>query len=206
MHLRQLEHILTVVERTLRHQFPSDFFKRCAYSAFGIQALMKDVGVHAELVGGDFVAFTMSPQGEKAAMQGFGLGDDQCPHFWVEADQRLIDISPCFLPQDSSYPIVPMPAVAWSFSHSLPRYLRYRSHEHFHESSVMSADPLINARCDQFVEACHGQMRVQAALLDFPTWVVTGPPSLAIAANRKDRWAQGAQRFETLTGLDGLPF
>lgn len=206
MHLRQLERILTVVERTLRQQFPSDFFKRCAYSAFGIRALMKDAGVHAELVGGDFVAFTMSPHGERAAMQGFGLGDDQCSHFWVEADQRLIDISPCFLPQDSSYPIVPMPAVAWSFSHSLPRYLRYRSRERFHENSVMSADPLINARCDEFLERCRDQMRAQVISLDFPTWVVTGPSSLIIAANKKDRWAQGAQRFEMLTGFEGLPF
>jgi hypothetical protein len=104
MHLRQLELILIAVERTLRQQFPNDFFKRCAYSAFGIRALMKDAGVCAELVGGDFAAFTMSPSGDRAAVQGFGFGDDQCAHFWVEADQRLVDIAPYFLPHDSSYP------------------------------------------------------------------------------------------------------
>jgi hypothetical protein len=143
MHPRQLERILTVVERTLRKTFPDDCQKRCAYSAFGIRSLLQDGGVEATLIGGDFAAFVMSLKGEKAGVQGFGFGEDQCSHFWVEADGRLIDIAPHFLPRESSYPIVPMPAIAWDLREHLPAYLRYRVIERFPASAMMSSDATI---------------------------------------------------------------
>lgn len=206
MHLRQLERILTVVERTLRKTFPYDCQKRCAYSAFGIRSLLQDAGVEATLIGGDFAAFVMSLKGEKAGVQGFGFGEDQCSHFWVEADGRLIDIAPHFLPRESSYPVVPMPAIAWDLSEPLPAYLRYRVIERFPASAMMSSDATINARCDAFVSACQERLQGQVGPINFPTWVVTGPASVAKMVNRRDLWALGARRFEGLADLQDLPF
>lgn len=206
MHLRQLERILTVVERTLRKTFPDDCQKRCAYSAFGIHALLKDAGVEATLIGGDFAAFVMSLDGAQASVQGFGFGEDQCSHFWVEADGRLIDVAPHFLPRESSYPVVPMPAIAWDLSETLPQYFRYRVIERFPEAAMMSSDATINARCERFVAACQERLQAQVGPIDFPTWVATGSASVAKMVNRKDRWALGARRFEGLADLQDLPF
>jgi len=206
MHLRQLERILAIVERTLRKTFPDDCQKRCAYSAFGIHTLLKDAGVEATLIGGDFAAFVMSLNGGQAGVQGFGFGEDQCSHFWVEADGRLIDIAPHFLPRESSYPVVPMPAIAWDLNEPLPAYLRYRAIERFPESAMMSSDATVNARCEGFVTACQQRLQAQVGPLDFPTWVVTGSASVAKMINRKDRWALGARRFEGLADLQDLPF
>lgn len=185
MHLRRLERVLTVIERTLRNEFPEDFPKRCAYAACGIRALLADAGIHAELVGGDFAAFVVSPDGLRAGVQGFGFGQDQCSHFWLETSGRLIDIGPYFLPRESSYPVVPMPAVAWDLAHALPLFLRYRIRERFDGNALMSMIPAVNERCERFVIRCRDAMQVLDESLAFPTWVVTGPSSVTIAANKK---------------------
>jgi len=78
-----------------------------------------------------------------------------------------------------------MPAVVWDLAHALPRFLRYRVRERFDGSAIMSA---------------------LEGWLDFPTWLVTGPPSVAIAANKKEQWAVGALRFEKRTDVRDFPF
>jgi hypothetical protein len=206
LHLRQLERILTVVERTLRKSFPDDYHKRCAYSAFGIYTLLKDADVPAHLVGGDFVAFVMSLDGQRAAVQGFGFGEDQPSHFWVEAEGRLIDIAPHFLPRESSFPVVEMPAVAWNLAEPLPLFLRYRVQDRITGPAAMSADPVINARCDSFVAACQQRLQAQIGPLDFPTWLLTGANSLAKKAQGRDRWAWGAEKFARISQESDLPF
>lgn len=206
MHLRELEPILTTVANALRVEFPDDFHKRCLYAAWGVRSLLIDAGVRAEFIGGDFVAFVVSRDGTRAGVQGFTHAKDQCSHFWVEASGRLIDIGPHFLPNESSYDVAEMPAVAWDLSHQLPRYLRYRIQERFNEDTLLIRDQVINSRCAAFAECCRRIARSSDAPSKFPTWIVTGPASVEIAANRKVPWAIGAARFARRSDSADVPF
>lgn len=194
--LRRLEHILATVAQALRAEFPEDFYKRCAYAAFGVAALLREDGIEAHAAGGDFMAFVMSHDGQQAVLQGFGFGEDQCSHFWVETDQRLIDLGPYFLPDDARFSAVPMPAVAWDIAEPLPRSIRYRAITRFFADAKMSSDPTISARCDAFVARCFREVRADTKR--FPTWLVTGKASMRIAASRRNLWALGAERFERM--------
>ena len=156
------------------------------------------------LVGGDFAAFIVATVGNKAGLQGFGLGTNQCSHFWVEAEGRLIDVAPYFLPADASYPIVPMPAVAWDMAYVRPQALRYRAVQRFPESTNFSADPAIQKRGNDFIQLCRERIS-QRPVARFPTWIVTGPASLEIAAKKGNQWALGAKRFETIAQASNLP-
>jgi hypothetical protein len=206
MHPRRLEHLLAIVAATLRQEFPEDFYKRCAYSAFATFSLLRDADVDALLVGGDFVAFIVSRDGRQASMQGFGFGDTQCSHFWVEAEGRLIDLGPHFLPEDTRFPAAPMPAVAWDLANPLPRSIRYRTIQRFPAEAEMSSDPIVQARCRTFIAKCRSRRNSQVNFLKFPTWIVTGKPSMTIATNRRDPWAVGADRFERLVVPQSIPF
>lgn len=200
-----IERIMTVVAECLREMFPGDFYKRCAYTATGTLSLLREAGADGSLVGGDFAAFIVATAGNKAGLQGFGLGTDQCSHFWVEAEGRLIDVAPHFLPADASYPIVPMPGVAWDLARGRPQALRYREIQRFPGSTSFSADPLIQERGQDFAQLCRERFSHQT-VARFPTWIITGPESLNIAANKGNAWARGAKRFEALAHASKLPF
>lgn len=206
MRFRELERILTNVADALHAEFPDDFHKRCPYAAWGVRSLLSDAGMQAEIVGGDFVAFVVSRDGARAGMHGFAHSKDQCSHFWVESSGRLIDLGPYFLPHESSFDVVPMPAVAWELSHPLPRYLRYRVQDRFDQLALVNKGRAINARCAAFVERCRDNARSSNVPSKFPTWIVTDPSSVEIAANRKAPWAIAATRFAKRSDPGDLPF
>lgn len=81
----QTARLLGVVLRRLRKDFQDDFYKRCFYAASIMRALLVEAGVETEIVGGDFVAFTVSRYGARVGMLGFGFGGEQCSHFRVVA-------------------------------------------------------------------------------------------------------------------------
>lgn len=199
--LPRIEAVLATVASCLTEMFPKDFFKRCAYAASATASLLHDEGAEANVVGGDFAAFILAASGDRAGMQGFGFGQDQCSHFWVEAGYRQIDLGPYFLPFDSSYPVVPMPAVAWDARQSLPRSLRYRKLSMFAATASFSPDPNIQERSARFLNLCRERI-ASGVNRKFPTWIVTGAPSLDIAANKGNPWAIGAKRFEKAAHLN----
>ena len=203
---RQIIRLLSVVVRSLRNEFPGDFYKRCCYAAFGMRALLSDVGVEAEVIGGDFVAFIVARDGGRAGMQGFGFGKEQCSHFWVVADGRLLDVGPHLLPNDSSYPVSPMPLVAWDTTAPFPAYLRYRPLQRFQAEAAMSAVPEQNARCVRFIAACRSRAASQVAGSKSLSWLVTGTGATEAAARGRDSWAIGALRFAGMTRPSELPF
>lgn len=202
----QTVRLLGVVVRSLRKEFPVDFYKRCYYAAFAMRALLRDAGVEAEIVGGDFVAFIVANNGARAGMQGFGFGEEQCSHFWVVAEGRLLDVGPHLLPNDSSYPVAAMPLVAWEMGVPFPAYLRYRPLQRFPAEAVMSAVPEQNARCDRFIADCRNRLCSQIAGSKPLSWLLTGPSATEAAARARDPWAQGALRFAGMTRLAELPF
>jgi hypothetical protein len=198
--------LLGVVVRSLRKEFPDDFYKRCYYAAFAMRALLQDAGVEAEIVGGDFVAFIICSNGARAGMQGFGFGEGQCSHFWVVAEGLLLDVGPHLLPNDSSYPVAAMPFVAWAMEAPFPAYLRYRPLQRFPAEAVMSVVPEQNARCDRFIADCRTRLSSQIAGSKPLSWLLTGPGATEAAARGRDPWAQGALRFTSMTPVAELPF
>lgn len=206
IHPRRVEHLLAIIDRALRATFQPDFHKRCAYAATGIVTLLRESGVPAKIVGGDFCAFALSPDGQRASVQGFADGKAQCAHFWVEGGGRLIDLGPSYLPEESTTAILRPPALAWDLSDIRPEALRYRELSRFAENTEMSSDPEVAARSAAFVERCRADLETEGDFLSFPGWVLTGAAALNIAANRGNKWALGAQRFQKVAHLNRLPF
>lgn len=201
-----VERVLAVVETRLCEAFPDDFWRRCPFSAFGVRALLRDAGIDAVLVGGQFAAFVMTPDHERMAVQGFRSGPEPHPHYWVEAEDRLIDLSPHLLAFGSDYPIVAMPALAWDMSAPLPTSFRYRAQQRYPADSKMSIDPKLCAQADEFVESCRALAATQTHEASLSTWLATSYASLLAAVERDDPWACGARRFEQMAQNHPLPF
>jgi hypothetical protein len=202
----QVERLIAVVEYCLCEMFPADFFRRCAFTAFVLRALLQDRGIEATMIGGQFAAFVMTPDGARMAVQGFDRGPEPYPHLWVEANGCLIDLGPYLLPFGSEYPVAPMPALIWDMGAPLPAALRYKTHDRLPGDARISANPGVRAQCDAFLDRCRMLAADESRAPVLPNWIATGPASLAAAIGRSDPWACGAKRFESLALNHPLPF
>ena len=196
LELAEIERALAIVEYCLCEAFPRDFFRRCAFAAFGVRALLQDAGVEAVMVGGQFAALVVAAGESKIAVQGFAGGPDIFPHFWVEAQDRLIDLGPHMLAYGSDYPVLAMPALAWEMSAPLPVAIRYKAHGRLPDDNRMSKDRALNRRCDAFVEECRAVAVRQEGVPPLPTWLAVNYASMVTAVDRGDPWAREAKRFE----------
>lgn len=138
--------------------------------------------------------------------RGFGFGTEQCSHFWVEVEGRLLDVGPHLLPNDASYPTASMPLVAWAMAMPFASYLRYRPLQRFPAEAVMSSVPEQNFRCDRFIPACRSRAAGQIAGAKPLSWLLTEPSATEAAARRLDLWARSALRFAEMTRVSDLPF
>lgn len=197
---------LYVVDRSLRKEFPADYYKRCMYAAFGTQALLADAGTDAAIVGGEFLAFVVAASGERAGLQGFGYGEGESSHYWVQAEGTIVDLGPHYLPDDARYAAAPLPFVAWSPASALPKFLRYRAQIHYSSAVTLQSTPEIVARVDAFVRQCRARFAAQRGQPKLPGWVLADTRSLQAAARGGDFWAQNALRFEGGIEEADLPF
>lgn len=197
---------LSVVDKALRKEFPGDYDKRCLYAAFATCALLQDAGFDAALAGGDFVAFVVASSGERAGLQGFGYGSTEPSHYWVEVEDTIVDLGPHYLPRGSSFPVSPMPLIAWRLADELPLYLRYRAHMRYDPAVQLQSDPAIMARKDRFVSECRAKYRAQMGQPKLPRWLLTGPDAVLAAALAGDSWAQNALRFASGIDESQIPF
>ena len=197
--------MLAIVEACLCESFPHDFFRRCAFAAFGLGALLQDAEIDAVIVGGQFAALVVTPDQERMAVQGFESGRELYPHIWVEAADRLIDLGPHLLAFGSDYPVAAMPVLAWDMSAPLPAAFRYKAQKRLPADQRMSTDPAVNALCDRFVADCRAEAR-NGSRPTLPTWIANNYASLLAAVDRKDPWACGAKRFEQMAQNQPLPF
>jgi hypothetical protein len=195
-----------IVDRTLRREFPDDYDKRCMYAAFACSALLEDLGFDANIVGGDFLAFIVSTSGQRAGLQGFGEGQGQLSHFWVEIGETLIDVGPHYLPKGSSYRASPVPFVAWSRASTLPKFLRYRVQVRYARHAALHAPSAIVDRVKDFVAQCRDRIATQKGQPSLPSWILVDSVSLEAAAKRGDFWARNAMRFAAGVGDAQLPF
>ena len=202
----EIEWMLAIVEACLCEFFPQDFFRRCAFAAFGMRALLHDVGVDAVIVGGQFAALVVTPDRARMAVQGFGSGTELYPHIWAEAGDRLIDLGPHLLAFGSDYAVAPMPVVAWDMSAPLPAAIRYRAQRRLDADSPLSIDAAVNAQCDRFVAECRNRAATGSNRPALPTWIASNYASLLAAVERNDPWASSAKRFEQMAHNQPLPF
>lgn len=204
--LAGIERKMAIVETVLQETFPHDFFRRCAFAAFALLALLEDAGVAATLVGGRFGALVMTPDRQRQTFQGFESGPGPFPHLWVETQDRLIDLGPHLLAFGSAYPVVAMPALIWDLATPLPAALRYKPDQVLPAGARFSPDQRVSAQCDAFVDRCRAGLHEPPRGLRLPTWVMTNYRSLRGAAERRDPWALGARRFERAAQGQPLPF
>jgi hypothetical protein len=204
--LARVEQVLAVVETCLCETFPSDFFRRCAFTAYAARALLQDAEIDAVIVAGEFGAFVMTPDAQRLAIQGFKSGPERYPHIWVEAANRLIDLGPHLLAFGSDYPVASMPALAWDLDTPLPAAFRYKEVRRFPADSRISREQAIRAQCDAFIEQCRARAAAPGDPPRLSTWIATNTASLLAAVERRDPWANGAQRFEHMAKFQPLPF
>jgi hypothetical protein len=200
-----LARALYIVERELRHSFPDDYDARCMYAAFGLRGLFHNSGVAATLVGGDFMAFVASKSLPYGSHQGFAGSENGYSHFWIEVEGSLVDLGPHFLPRKSRFSAAKMPLLAWRLEEEFPAYLRYRPQARF-ASEVQLDDAAIMERIEKFSARCSAAFRVQKGQPRLPSWILTGPASLAIANKQGDQWARCVLHVLPEMSFDKLPF
>ncbi|MHC2483456.1 hypothetical protein [Rhizobium leguminosarum] len=197
----------SVVDRALRRSFPTDYYKRCMYTAFGMQTLLSDYGHEASIQGGDAVTFMVSRSGQQAGMQGFANAAEGHAHYWVVAAGRLIDIGPHYLPQDSSFPAAAVPLICWDLSGDLPPFLRYRVLEDFGPLTALVTTEEIHERMETFIGQCRSKVRNLVGQPKLPTWLLTCREAVEQRAAQNDVWAKAALCFASMPGIEkSLPF
>jgi hypothetical protein len=176
------------------------------YAAFGMQKLLIDAGEAVNILGGDFLALVVSQDGQRTNLQGFGLGEQQHSHYWIETDDVIVDLGPFYLRQSSSFKAARIPIIKWEKSHSLPVFLRYQQHVRYDQGVMLNSSLEIEERMDTFLEACTHRAARLKGQPKLPSWLLTDLSSLISAANKNDIWAQHAIRFSQETKEDNLPF
>jgi hypothetical protein len=164
------------------------------YAAFGVAALLKDEGICAQVIGGDFLCAVVSDDGMQLSLQGFGTaGAGEPSHFWVHAQGTILDLGPMYLPYESSYPAPSPPFFRWPLSRPLPSFIAYRERASY-ANDVEIADPEIRQRCADFTELCRATSRLQNWMRP-QSWQLRDYQSLRYAAQKGDPWACAAMEF-----------
>lgn len=194
-----IKRAMFVVDRELRKEFPGDYHKRCYYAAAALLSICRESGLPATLVGGDLLAFTVSTDGREASLQGYGGSSDGLSHVWVEAADRILDLGIHYLPAESRYSALAMPASMWKLSNEFRPYMRYRSFQTTTDAGgfgFRNADH--NERLARFENGCRSRIQNLFGNPKLPFWLVEGPASVEEAARAGNPWAASALRFERM--------
>lgn len=186
---------LAIVDVSLREFFPGDFYKRCMYASLGIAALLRDEGVSAHVVGGEFICTVVSRDGATMTLQGFGGSKDGLPsHFWVLAAGQQLDLGPMYLSYEASFPAAPLPILRWPTAVKLPNFILYREHARY-AGDVELLDPVIREKNIAFLSHCRSVRDSASSRFPVPTWQLKDSQSLHFAARRGDMWSRASVEF-----------
>jgi hypothetical protein len=165
------------------------------YASFGIAALLKDEGISAQIIGGDFVCAVIAKDQSQMTLQGFGSQPSKVPsHYWIEAQGTLIDLGTMYLPYGSSFPASPLPVMRWPTTLNLPDFVAYREAERF-SKEVEIADPVLRTRNSEFVSVCRKSRSTHTGIISLNTWELTSLTALHQAAVKGDSWARAVTIF-----------
>ncbi len=187
--------VLAIVDVSLREFFPDDFHRRCMYASLGIAALLRDEGISAQVVGGEFICTVVSRDGATMTLQGFGGSKDGLPsHFWVLAAGQQLDLGPMYLPYESSYPAAPLPILRWPTAVKLPNIILYREHERYVGDAEL-LDPVLREKNIAFLAHCRSVRDAAGSPFIVPTWQLKDSQSLKYAAQKGDMWSRASIEF-----------
>ena len=177
------------------------------YGAYALAALLRDAQYPATIVGGDFLVFTPTVDGQSAGLHGFGGSTTvgTASHYWVESEKRLVDPSPMMLPLTTSTQIIKPPAIYWPLDTPFPRYIRYVARMRMSPAASFSLVPEQCSKADAIVEEFRQQMHGTRTpvITKFP--VLDGPDYIR-RYGAKDKWAHAAARFEDTPSFGEPPF
>lgn len=202
----KIEELFATTDWCIKNSFPDDYDARCLYSACAIYTILIREGIKAIIVGGNVRVFTLSVDGRKALLEGFGGGDITQPsHYWVEVNGIILDTGASYLPKRSRMRAVPMPMVAWQKNSALPNYLQYKEKIRYAEEvEYIFPDDIAN-RISTFIERCQKRYDSKVAKKKLSTWILDSPKGLNNAAKSGDKWAKGALRFQSMASVPTIP-
>ncbi len=199
----KIEELFAATDWCVKNTFPENYDARCFYVACAVRAILKRNGIKATIVGGDIGAFTLSADGRKSVLQGFGGGVDKTKpsHFWVESNGVILDPCVSYLPKSSRIGAVSMPMIAWSKNNALPKYLQYVEKIRYPEDAEYVYPDDIASRIQDFIECCQKRYSSKEENKKLATWLLSNPNELNIAARSGDRWAKGAILFQSMNSV-----
>ncbi|WP_373226265.1 hypothetical protein [Enterobacter cloacae complex sp. ESBL7] len=195
----KIEEVFAIIDWCMKKSFPDDYDARCLYSACAIHSIFVNQGIKSSIIGGNLGALTLSIDGNKALIEGFGGGDETHPsHYWVEANGIIFDINVSYLPKRSRLQAVAMPMVAWSKNIPLPNCLHYVEKIRYSEDVKIRFPDEIAIRMQDFIDLCKKRYYSNVANKRLGTWLLSNPTGLNNAARTGDKWARGAIRFQEI--------
>lgn len=202
----KVEDLFAAADWCIKSSFPEDYDARCIYSACAIHTILVSRGIEAVIVGGNIGVFTLSTDGRKALLEGFGGGDSAQPsHYWVEANEIILDPGVSYLPKRSKIKAVSMPMVAWSKSSELPKFLQYVEKVRYTKDAQYVFPEVIANRVSEFIDRCSKRYSSKVARKKLSTWLLSDPTELIAAAKSGDIWARGAIRFQSMDSVPTIP-
>lgn len=117
--------IMPALDRSLRHIYPENYHVRCFQAAVALDTYLSEMGFDSKVVAGDFEVAVRNSMTGACEFHGFQSKTEAHSHFWVEAEGRLLDIMPLYIPRSCrSVSMIP-PMVALKLSQPLPQCFRY---------------------------------------------------------------------------------
>jgi hypothetical protein len=176
------------------------------YASFGLSALLKDEGISARIIGGDFICAVVAKDGSQMSLQGFGSQSGGMPsHYWVEAQGMLLDLGPMYLPCESSFPASPLPVLCWPATSKMPDFVAYRERVRYADG-VEITNPEFFQKNAEFISHCRENWRAHTGPISLGTWQLKDFQSLHQAATRGDSWARAAIVFLKRSFKAKFPF
>lgn len=195
----KIEEVFSIIDWCIKKYFPDDYDVKCLYSACAIYSIFASQGIKSSIIGGNVGALTLSTDGNKALIEGFGGGNETNPsHYWVEANGVIFDINVSYLPKRSRLQAAAMPMVAWSKNIPLPNCLKYVEKIRYSEDVEFCFQSEISIRMQDFIDLCKKRHSSKVASKRLGTWLLSNPTDLNNAARTGDKWARGAIRFQKM--------
>lgn len=127
--------IFPALDRSVRFISPENYPYLCYQVSIVLNELLLDEGYQAKVVSGDFEVLARNILTGEPEFHGFTDVETDTSHFWVEAENHLIDIMPRYLTKSCRTINTTPPAICWDMSEPLHPSLRYK---------VKNADPDLN--------------------------------------------------------------
>lgn len=195
--------IFSVVDEQLRLSFSGDYYKRCMYAATAIKALLERNGYSPVVVSGDFVSLVVSPDSQSARFQGYGGGNSDISHLWVECEDTILDLMTTYLPLDSDKDTAKVSPIAWRPIRTLPSAFTYDQKVQYAADFEFRGVEGIQEKTNTFIHECLRRLDQCSTINTSFDWILFDEKVLHARARRRDPWAMSLVKYETMLNKPG---